>query len=93
MTAESSSKSAADAESDAPLAQWTRQLRRVPLRLVLVIAALLTALTVLGGGTGLVLGKVASVGTEHGHHEFTLHEDDGDGAGPLHRGRTGGWSH
>jgi hypothetical protein len=35
MTAESSSKSAADAESDTPRARWTRRLRRVPLRLVL----------------------------------------------------------
>jgi hypothetical protein len=89
MTAESSSKSAADAESDTPPARWTRWLRRVPLRLVLVVAALFTALTVLGGGAGLVLGKVASVGTEHGHHGFTLHEDDGDGAGPLPRGPNG----
>lgn len=88
MTAESSSKSAADAESDAPAARWTRMLRRVPLRLVLVVAVLFTALTVLGGGTGLVLGKVGSVGTEHRHHEFTLHDDDGDGAGSF-RGPNG----
>lgn len=78
MTAESSAKSAADAESDAPAARWTRRLRRVPLRLVLVVAALFAALTVLGGATGLVLGKVASVGTEHRHHGFTMHGDDGD---------------
>ncbi len=89
MTAESSAKSAADAKSDGPAARWTRRLRRVPLRLVLVVAALFTALTVLGGGTGLVLGKVASVGTEHGHHGLTLHDDDGDGAGPVPRGPNG----
>ena len=89
MTAESSLESAADAESDAPAARWTRRLRRVPLRLVLVVAALFTALTVLGGGAGLVLGKVASVGTEHGHHSSTLRGDDGDGAGPFPRGPNG----
>ncbi|MGB9135978.1 MAG: hypothetical protein WCB73_01820 [Pseudonocardiaceae bacterium] len=89
MTAESSSKAAAAAESAAPPARWTRRLRRVPLRLVLVVAALFTALTVLGGGAGLVLGKVASVGTEHRHHGSTLHEDDGDGAGPFPRGPNG----
>jgi hypothetical protein len=90
MTTESSSQPAADAESDAPAARRTRRLRRVPLRLVLVVVALFAALTVLGGGTGLALGKVASVGTEHGHHGSTLHEDDGDGAGPFPRGPHGG---
>jgi hypothetical protein len=52
MTAESSSKSAADAESDTPPARWTRRLRRVPLRLVLVVAALFTALTFLAAAPG-----------------------------------------
>lgn len=93
MTAESTSKPAAEAESDAPAARWTRRLRRVPLRLVLVVAALFTALTVLGGGTGLALGKIASVGTEHRHHGFTIREDDGDGAGPLPHGPNGESSH
>ncbi len=51
-----------------------------------LVAAVFTALTVLGSGTGLVLGKVASVGTEHRHHEATLHEDDGDGPGLFPRG-------
>ncbi len=83
MTAESSSEPTAKGESDAPAARRTRWLKRVPLRLVLVVAAVFTALTVLGGGTGLVLGKVASVGTEHRHHGSTLHEDDGDGPGSL----------
>jgi hypothetical protein len=86
MTAESSSKPAADAESDAPAARRMRRLRKVPLRLVLIVAALFAALTVLGGGTGLVLGKVASIGTEHRHHGPTLHEHDGDGAGRFPRG-------
>jgi hypothetical protein len=89
MTTESSSQPAADAESDAPAARRTRRLRRVPLRLILVVAALFTALTVLGGGTGLVLGKVASVGTEHEHHGSTLHDDEGDDAGPLPPGPNG----
>jgi hypothetical protein len=80
MTAESSS---ADAESDAPAVWRTRRLRRVPLRLVLVVAALFAALTVLSGGTGLMLGKAASVGTEHEHHGPNFHENDGDGVGPL----------
>jgi hypothetical protein len=53
------------------------------LRLTVIVAAMFTGLTVLAGGTGLVLGKVASVGAEHGHHGFTLHEDDRDGAGPF----------
>jgi hypothetical protein len=89
MTAESSSEPTAKAESDAPAARRTRRLRRVPLRLVLVVAAVVTALTVLGGGTGLVLGKVASVGTEHEHQGSTLHDDEGDGAGPLPPGPSG----
>ena len=89
MTAESSSKPAADAESDAPVTRRTHWLSKVPLRLVLIVAALFTALTILGGGAGLVLGKVASISTEHRHHKPTLNEDDGDGAGQFPRGANG----
>ncbi|MBV9921697.1 MAG: hypothetical protein JOY78_12715 [Pseudonocardia sp.] len=48
-------------------------------RLALLIAALFAVLAVLGGGTGLVVGKIASIGAEHQHHESTLYYEHGRG--------------
>lgn len=69
----------ADRAPDAPTIATPRRRRRVPVRLVLLIAALFAVLAVLGGGTGLVLGTIAASVGEHQHHESSLYERHGPG--------------
>lgn len=58
--------------------------RRVPLRLIALIAAVFAMLAVLGGGAGLTLGKIASAdAAEHGSHQYTSHSEHGHGPGPF----------
>jgi hypothetical protein len=62
-------------EATTPMREQRRA--HVPLRLVLLIAAVFAMLAVLGGGAGLVLGKIASVGAaEHRYHQSTLYQED-----------------
>jgi hypothetical protein len=75
-----------DAERSTDATTPVRESRRarVPLRLVMLIAAMFAMLAVLGGGAGLVLGKIASGGAaEHRHHQSTFYEGDWHGPGPF----------
>jgi hypothetical protein len=74
----------AERSTDAMIPAPEQRRRRVPLRLVLLIAAVFAILAVLGGGAGLVLGKIASSGAaEHRHHQYTFYEEHGHGPGPF----------
>ena len=76
----------ADRPPDAPTTAMRRRRGRVPVRLGLLIAALFAVLAVLAGGTGLVLGKIASFGGEHQHHGYSFYEEHGHVRGPFEDG-------
>jgi hypothetical protein len=74
----------AERSTDATTPMREQRRARVPLRLLLLIAAVFAMLAVLGGGAGLVLGKIASGGAaEHRHHQSTFYEEDWHGPGPF----------
>jgi type VI protein secretion system component VasF len=89
MTTDSNDAASADhadptTEAERPTHTPTQRRRgRVPLRLVMLIAAVFAMLAVLGGGAGLVLGKIASAGVAHQNHETTFHEEHWHGPGPF----------
>ena len=70
-----------DRPADAPTTATPPRRRRVSVRLGLLIAVLFAVLAVLGGGTGLVVGKIASIGGEHQHHGYSFYEQRGHGRG------------
>jgi hypothetical protein len=72
-----------DAMTPAPEQRRTR----VSLRLVALIAAVFAMLAVLGGGAGLVLGKIASAGAvEHRYQHYSFYEEHVHGPGPFGEG-------
>lgn len=57
---------------------------RLPMRLVLLIGTVFAMLAVLGGGAGLVVGKIGSAGAaEHRYHQYTFSEQHWHGPGPF----------
>lgn len=74
----------AERSTDATTPVLERRRARMPLRLVLLIAAVFAMLAVLGGGAGLVLGKIASGGAaEHRYHQSTFYEKQWHDSGPF----------
>jgi len=69
--------SEADRPSEAPTTVLRRRRWRGPVRLGLLLATLFAVLAMFAGGTGLVLGKIASFGGEHRHHEYSFYEEHG----------------
>lgn len=75
---------AAQRPTEASIPASDQRRRGVSLRLFALIAAVFAMLAVLGGGAGLVLGKIASAGAaERGYHQNSSYSEHWHGPGPF----------
>lgn len=74
----------ADQATDAMTPALRQRRARMSLRLIVLMAALFAMLTVLGGGAGMAIGKIASAGAAgHEHNQYTSYQEHRHGPGPF----------